>query len=402
MKIHFCLAFLSIACLLGSFGIATGQIIISDEFNDGDLTTNTNGTGNGFEVLSFNGGQTPTESDGIAFLDPAPEGANGGHRHQINSLDSFDAASSTPIRTTFVVNDFGRSETFDGETTRLFVGLSQGTGSVGNAGVTANAVDGLWISFQSREDLNGTDNGQGALFYIDGTDVTPLGTWTWDQSLVVWDADSDLRSDRIATDLQSPLTCVLTVAADSYELSFSAATGTVPATVSGTFSELGLTNDLTTATATAASQTDLRGLFSFGSVTVEQVSDGVLLGDFDGDMDVDCDDLDGYIGNLGTAVVAGSPEVTLDIDLNGMLTLADANTHLSTLVLAGNGIVGTVAGDFDCSGAVDVLGDAFILVGNLGSTVISYTDGDANFNGTVDVLGDAFILVGNLGMSNSQ
>ena len=402
MKFHFCSAFFLIACLLGSFSIATGQIIISDEFNDGDLTTNTSGTGNGFEVLSFNGGQTPTESDGIAFLDPAPEGANGGHRHQINSLDSFDAASSTPIRTTFVVNDFSRSETFDGETTRLFVGLSQGTGSVGNLGVTANTVDGLWIIFQSREDLNGTDNGQGALFYIDGTDVTPLGTWTWDQSLVVWDADSDLRSDRIATDLQSPLTCVLTVAADSYELSFSAATGTVPATVSGTFSELGLTNDLTTAAATAASQTDLRGLFSFGSVTVEQVSDGVLFGDFDGDMDVDCDDLDGYIGNLDTAVVAGNPEATLDFNTDGTITESDAISVVTMLVVTSNGVTGTFVGDFDCDGSVDVLGDAFALVGSLGSTVTSYSDGDANFDGTVDVLGDAFALVGNLGMSNSQ
>lgn len=402
MKFHFCSAFFLIACLLGSFSIATGQIIISDEFNDGDLTTNTSGTGNGFEVLSFNGGQTPTESDGIAFLDPAPEGANGGHRHQINSLDSFDAASSTPIRTTFVVNDFGRSETFDGETTRLFVGLSQGTGSVGNAGVTEDAVDGLWISFQSREDTNGADNGQGALFYIDGTDVTPLGTWTWDQSLVVWDADSDLRSDRIATDLQSPLTCVLTVAADSYELSFSAATGTVPATVSGTFSELGLTNDLTTATATAASQTDLRGLFSLGSVTVEQVSDGVLFGDFDGDMDVDCDDLDGYIGNLDTAVVAGNPEATLDFNTDGTITESDAISVVTMLVVTSNGVTGTFVGDFDCDGSVDVLGDAFALVGSLGSTVTSYSDGDANFDGTVDVLGDAFALVGNLGMSNSQ
>ena len=402
MKFHFCSAFFLIACLLGSFSIATGQIIISDEFNDGDLTTNTSGTGNGFEVLSFNGGQTPTESDGIAFLDPAPEGANGGHRHQINSLDSFDAASSTPIRTTFVVNDFSRSETFDGQTTRLFVGLSQGTGSVGNAGVTEDAVDGLWISFQSREDTNGADNGQGALFYIDGTDVTPLGTWTWDQSLVVWDADSDLRSDRIATDLQSPLTCVLTVAADSYELSFSAATGTVPATVSGTFSELGLTNDLTTATATAASQTDLRGLFSLGSVTVEQVSDGVLFGDFDGDMDVDCDDLDGYIGNLDTAVVAGNPEATLDFNTDGTITESDAISVVTMLVVTSNGVTGTFVGDFDCDGSVDVLGDAFALVGSLGSTVTSYSDGDANFDGTVDVLFDAFALVGNLGMSNSQ
>ena len=32
---------------------------------------------------------------------------------------------------------------------------------------------------------------------------------------------------------------------------------------------------------------------------------------------------------------------------------------------------------------------------------MSYSDGDVNLDGTVDVLDDAFILVGNLGMSNT-
>ena len=64
--------------------------------------------------------------------------------------------------------------------------------------------------------------------------------------------------------------------------------------------------------------------------------------------------------------------------------------------------VGTFLGDFNCDGEVDVLNDAFILVGSLGSSVMSYSDGDANLDGTVDVLDDAFVLVGNLGMSNTS
>ena len=47
-----------------------------------------------------------------------------------------------------------------------------------------------------------------------------------------------------------------------------------------------------------------------------------------------------------------------------------------------------------------MLGDAFTLVGNLGSSVTSWADGDANGDGRVDVLGDAFLLVGNLGNGN--
>jgi hypothetical protein len=57
-------------------------------------------------------------------------------------------------------------------------------------------------------------------------------------------------------------------------------------------------------------------------------------------------------------------------------------------------------GDLDLDGTVNVLGDAFTLVGSLGSTVVSYSQGDINLDGAVNVLGDAFVLVGNLGRTN--
>ena len=123
-----------------------------------------------------------------------------------------------------------------------------------------------------------------------------------------------------------------------------------------------------------------------------------LLGDFDGDDDVDCDDLDAYIGNILAA--AAGPLNDLDLDDNGTIELADANTHITTLVETSNDIVGTFLGDLNCDGAVDVLGDAFILIANLGNSVTSYGQGDLNFDGIVDVLGDAFALVANLGMTN--
>ena len=56
-------------------------------------------------------------------------------------------------------------------------------------------------------------------------------------------------------------------------------------------------------------------------------------------------------------------------------------------------------GDANLDGVVDVLGDAFILVNNLGATGRTFTQGDFDGSGTVDVLGDAFILVNNLGQS---
>ena len=126
---------------------------------------------------------------------------------------------------------------------------------------------------------------------------------------------------------------------------------------------------------------------------------GGVQGDFTGDGVVDCDDLDGYVGNIDDP--ATGTLAALDLDGDGVLSAADANTHITTLVVTSNGGTGTVPGDLNCDGEVDVLDDAFILVANLNAPVASYSLGDANFDGVVDVLGDAFILVANLGFPNN-
>ncbi len=123
-----------------------------------------------------------------------------------------------------------------------------------------------------------------------------------------------------------------------------------------------------------------------------------IVGDFDADGDVDCDDLDGYVGNL--EMTATGALAALDFDSDGFLSQTDADSVVTTLVMTSNGAVGALLGDLNCDGQVSVLGDAFILVANLGTAVNSYTLGDINFDGTVTVLGDAFTLVGNLGLTN--
>ena len=90
----------------------------------------------------------------------------------------------------------------------------------------------------------------------------------------------------------------------------------------------------------------------------------------------------------------------MDLVADGTIDSADFEFLVEELVETTNGQVGTFLGDFDCNGTVDVLGDAFILVGSLGQPTASYSEGDADLNGTVDVLGDAFVLVGNLGSTN--
>ena len=57
-----------------------------------------------------------------------------------------------------------------------------------------------------------------------------------------------------------------------------------------------------------------------------------------------------------------------------------------------------IPGDANLDGVVNVLSDAFALVGNLNSTTeLAWADGNFNGDGIVNVLGDAFILIGNLG-----
>ena len=128
------------------------------------------------------------------------------------------------------------------------------------------------------------------------------------------------------------------------------------------------------------------------------VSTTAVPGDFTGDGVVDCDDLDGYVGNIGAAATGAL--AALDFDNSGFLEVTDADSVISTLVVTSNGVTGTFLGDLNCDGTVNVLGDAFALVANLNGPATMYSQGDINFDGNVTVLGDAFTFVANLGMSN--
>lgn len=138
---------------------------------------------------------------------------------------------------------------------------------------------------------------------------------------------------------------------------------------------------------------------TYSNLTLTQFTIAGLAGDFNGDGVVDCDDIDVYIGNLGMPATGTLADLNLAEDVT--INFADVEVLVENLVMTSNGETGTFLGDFNCDGEVDVLNDAFILVGSLGSSVMSYSDGDANLDGTVDVLNDAFVLVGNLGMSNT-
>ena len=132
----------------------------------------------------------------------------------------------------------------------------------------------------------------------------------------------------------------------------------------------------------------------------EEEPDPDLAGDFDVDGDVDIADIDFYVGLIESPATGDLAQ--LDLDGDGLITFSDLEIHVTSFVQTSNGETGTFLGDFDLDGTVDVLNDAFVLIGSLGTSSSSYAEGDINLDGIVDVLGDAFIFIGNLGSTNGD
>ena len=124
--------------------------------------------------------------------------------------------------------------------------------------------------------------------------------------------------------------------------------------------------------------------YASAPVTLSLLGPGVApvrLGDFDGDGDIDADDIDA----LGAAIQAGSTDLTFDMDGNGLIEQADFNLHVTTLVdtLIGEGS-GTMAGDFNLDGVIDLIDLG--TVGEQYGMGTGWATGDADGNGLVDLI----------------
>ena len=73
---------------------------------------------------------------------------------------------------------------------------------------------------------------------------------------------------------------------------------------------------------------------------------------------------------------------------------------MTTLVETSDGVLGALLGDINLDGEVDVLNDGITLVENLRQRFTSRSQGDLDANDLVNVLSEAFILVGQLVQSN--
>ena len=117
--------------------------------------------------------------------------------------------------------------------------------------------------------------------------------------------------------------------------------------------------------------------------TIRVVAGGFAPGDFDGDGDIDADDVDDLCANIGT----GDP-ATYDVDEDGDVDEDDLIFHVTTLLeydTDGDDVVdgqGTFRGDFNADGSVNGT-DLSIMSGNFGGAA-GFAGGNANCDTTVN------------------
>ena len=113
---------------------------------------------------------------------------------------------------------------------------------------------------------------------------------------------------------------------------------------------------------------------------VDEHWDSGLLGDFDGNGDLDCDDLDGVDSHFGYHLGEANYVVELDADVDGETTEDDRHRVYHAIL----------PGDVDADGAVE-MDDLQALLAAIG-----LSEGDANYNPYADVDGDGNVDLADL------
>ena len=105
------------------------------------------------------------------------------------------------------------------------------------------------------------------------------------------------------------------------------------------------------------------------------------LGDFDGDGDIDADDID----LLGAAIRTGSTDLLYDMDGDGGVDVDDFDVHVTVLVDTSLGLsTGTEYGDWNLDGLIDLL-DVATLGDGYGAFDAGWADGNGNVYADTEV-----------------
>lgn len=258
-----------------SSAVMAETLIVDDHFNDGNLATNTSGTGTGFNA------DGPSESDSKAKF-PC---AWGWDRPRMTSKDGA-AIGGRITRFEFRGVSFAKTEsTHTGNTDRIYLGVK---GSNTANSMEGNPDTGFWIQIESDSLATGSGNGSwtgtSTLFYESSTDVsTKLVSWKF--NTLNWDDNNPATMN-----FTPVLNFILELDSDGYSLVIEGDTiNRLTGSMSGTYAAAGITNQLTTGYAAIFTQ----GEYPCVSTSIDQIvitKNDCPAGDLDGDCKVNIKD----------------------------------------------------------------------------------------------------------------
>ena len=250
---------LVIAAVMGMLSPAVlGVTIVDDHFDDGNVGTNTNGIGTGFNAGTWSDGSAIVESGTIVTLQNSQVAWA---RAAITSKEGA-AIGSGITRFEFRGVSFLQSPDgwdWGGSTDRLAIGVK-------NTDAATEYDAGLWpgfyIQFESDSMATGQNsqfNGISTLFYRSVSGVnTKLATWSFDT--LNWD---DWANFAATANFSPVLNLILDISSTSYSLTIEGDTITLlSGSLADTFESSGVINELTTGHAFAYAQTENPSLYT--------------------------------------------------------------------------------------------------------------------------------------------
>jgi chitodextrinase len=241
---------------------------VDDSFDDGDIASNTLGTGSGFASYSSttDGTAICAESNGVAVLE---SGLNGGRRAAMASNESADTMTSDGATYLFEDVSFGfaSDDSGDGGTHRTYLGIRD-TAGAGDEGI--NPEEGFFVEFGFVE-MSGLAAGTSSFVYNNAANVkTVLANWTFDNLLI-----TDVE---ISTNVMLDITIVVDDTGWSLDILGDTCDGGSAISFAGTHAASSVTNTVDTGHAFAFNQSESPNLsMSIGRVVVNQVQGSPLV-----------------------------------------------------------------------------------------------------------------------------
>jgi len=236
-----------------------GSIIVADDFDDGDIGTNTTGIGTGFNWGTWSGGAAVTESGTTVTLE------NSEVAWARASITSKEGAALGTALAGYLFQGVSFSQSpngwdWGGDTDRLAIGVkADNTAMEFDTGVW----QGFWIQFESDSIFTGSNsqfNGTSTLFYVSSAGAkTTLATWTFDT--LNWD---DWANFAATADFTPVLDLYLNLSSTGYSLTICGDTiSNVTGDLSAAYADKGIDiSELPMGYAFAYAQTENPSLFT--------------------------------------------------------------------------------------------------------------------------------------------